>query len=111
MNDQPTPESNASLRATFATPVIECLLPNADTLNAELKRVILEREKGDKGTQHSNLGGWQSGWDMAEWGGDAFDEIQRAAHAVVIAGRFTRDRIRQAGPGQMDQQCLGQREP
>ena len=28
--------SNASLRTTFATPVIECLLPNADTLNAEL---------------------------------------------------------------------------
>ena len=83
MNDQPTRETNASLRTTFATPVIECLLPNADTLNAELKRVILEREKGDKGTQHSNLGGWQSGWDMAKWGGDAFDEIQRAAHAVA----------------------------
>ena len=83
MNDQPTLEANASLRTTFATPVIECLLPNADTLNAELKRVILEREKGDKGTQHSNLGGWQSGWDMAQWGGDAFNEIQRAAHAVA----------------------------
>ena len=83
MNDQPTLEANGSLRAIFATPVIECPLPNADALNVELKRVILEREKGDKGTQHSNLGGWQSGWDMAQWGGDAFNEIQRAAHAVA----------------------------
>ena len=74
MKDQPTLEANASLRAIFSTPVIECPLPNADALNAELKRVILEREKGDKGTQHSNLGGWQSRWDMAKWGGDAFDD-------------------------------------
>ena len=91
MNDQPTLEANASLRAIFSTPVIECPLPNADALNAELKRVILEREKGDKGTQHSNLGGWQSRWDMAKWGGDAFDEIHRAAHAV--ASQATCDRI------------------
>ena len=83
MTDQPIRGTNASLRAIFATPVIEYPLPNADALNAELKRVILEREKGDKGTQHSNLGGWQSGWDMAQWGGDAFNEIQRAAHAVA----------------------------
>ena len=48
MNDQPTRESNASLRTTFATPVIECLLPNADTLNAELKRASLNAKKATK---------------------------------------------------------------
>ena len=28
-----------------------------------------EREKSHPGTEHSNLGGWQSEWDMDRWGG------------------------------------------
>lgn len=91
MNELSKHDANASLRAIFATPVIECPLPTADALNAELKRVILERAKSDKGTQHSNLGGWQSGWDMDQWGGEAFHEIMRAAHAV--ATQATCDRM------------------
>ena len=91
MNESPNREANASLRAIFATPVIECTLPNTDALNAELKRVILEREKGDRGTQHSNLGGWQSGWDMDQWGGDAFHEVRQAAYA--LASQVTSDRM------------------
>ena len=71
--------------------------------------MILEREKGDKGTQHSNLGGWQSEWDMAKWGGDAFDEIHRACACRRVASDMRPHG--QTGSGQMDQQCLGQREP
>ena len=41
-------------------------LPDAALLNGELKRIILERERHDHGVQHSNLGGWQSGWDFEE---------------------------------------------
>ena len=40
-----------------------------EAVNAELKRVILERERKDEGVQHSNLGGWQSSWDFESWGG------------------------------------------
>ena len=90
MNEPSKQDANASLRAIFATPVIECPLPTADALNAELKRVILEREKSDKGTQHSNLGGWQSGWDMDQWGGETFHEIMRAADAVATQGTCDR---------------------
>ena len=91
MNAPRKPETDASINAIFATPVIECPMPNAAALNAELKRIILDREKSDTGTEHSNLGGWQSSWDMDEWGGDAFQEVQRAAHAV--AARATCDRL------------------
>jgi hypothetical protein len=39
-------------------------VPEAASLNSELRCVIVEREKTHPTTQHSNLGGWQSSWDM-----------------------------------------------
>lgn len=90
MNDKPNREANASIRGIFPTPVIECVLPDADALNTELKQVILEREKSDNGTQHSNLGGWQSDWEMENWGGEAFKVVLDAVRAV--AGQATTDR-------------------
>ena len=33
------------------------------------RKVIDQRHKSHPGTQHSNLGGWQSSWDMDRWGG------------------------------------------
>lgn len=53
----------------FATPIVLIDLPDAPALNADLRRTILEREKSHPGTEHSNLGGWQSEWDMDRWGG------------------------------------------
>ena len=61
--------ASAKISGIFPTPIVECLIPEAAGLNAELKRLILEREKSDKGTQHSNLGGWQSDWELEIWGG------------------------------------------
>ena len=49
--------------------MVVATLPDAASLNAELKRFILERERRDQGVQHSNLGGWQSSWDFDDWGG------------------------------------------
>ena len=57
MNTPQKSEPDASIRAIFATPIIEFLMPDADALNSELKNVILNREKSNKGTEHSNLGG------------------------------------------------------
>jgi len=53
----------------FATPIVLIDLPDAASLSADLRRTILEREKSHPGTEHSNLGGWQSEWDMDRWGG------------------------------------------
>ncbi|MFM8682141.1 MAG: hypothetical protein ACKOGH_21485, partial [Alphaproteobacteria bacterium] len=53
----------------FATPVAATELPDAAALNRELRAAIAAREKSHPGEQHSNLGGWQSSWDMEQWGG------------------------------------------
>ena len=42
------------------------------------------------GTQHSNLGGWQSTWDMDRWGGAA--AIKLLAIGRNLANRYTTDR-------------------
>ena len=44
----------------FSTPVVISEVPDAAALNVELRKVIEQRHKTHPGTQHSNLGGWQS---------------------------------------------------
>ena len=83
-------EASAKISGIFPTPVVECMMPDAAALNAELKRLILEREKTDKGTQHSNLGGWQSDWEFETWGGAPVKTLLDAARAV--AAQVTCDR-------------------
>jgi uncharacterized protein (TIGR02466 family) len=67
----------------FATPVAVVEVPDAPALNGALKRVILDHEKTSPGTQHSNLGGWQSSWDMERWGGSAAGRLLEVARGVV----------------------------
>ena len=70
----------------FATPVVLSDLPDAAALNTELSAAIEARAKSHPGTQHSNLGGWQSEWDMDRWGG-------AAAIKLLAIGRNTADRV------------------
>lgn len=84
----------AEIRSYFATPVVVAMLPDAGELNAELRRVILERERADEGVQHSNLGGWQSSWDFEAWGGPAARRLLDAARE--LATRMTSDRAGKA---------------
>src|SRR5882724_4736687 len=74
----------------FATPLVILDVPDAATLNVELRRVIEQREKSHPSTQHSNLGGWQSSWDIDRWGGTA--AIRLLAIGRNVANRFTTDR-------------------
>ena len=53
----------------FSTPIVLTEIPDAPALSAALAEVIFAHEKTHPGTQHSNLGGWQSTWDMERWGG------------------------------------------
>jgi uncharacterized protein (TIGR02466 family) len=80
----------AEVRSYFATPVVVATLPDAEAVNRELKSVILERERGDAGVQHSNLGGWQSGWDFEAWGGPAARRVLDTGRD--LATRMTSDR-------------------
>ena len=78
------------IAALFPTPVVMMEVPDAAALNAELRAVITARQKTHEGTQHSNLGGWQSSWDMDRWGGAP--AIKLLAIGRNLAGRITTDR-------------------
>jgi uncharacterized protein (TIGR02466 family) len=84
----------AEIRSYFATPVVIATLADADELNAELKRIILQYEREHHSLHHSNLGGWQSSWDFETWGGPPAKRLLDAARE--LATRLTSDR---AGKG------------
>src|SRR5246127_5272169 len=81
---------NFAIAPLFPTPVVTMDVPDAAALNAELRAVITARQKTHAGTQHSNLGGWQSSWDMDRWGGAP--AIKLLAIGRNLAGRVTTDR-------------------
>ena len=67
----------------FPTPVLIAPMPDADELNAELKRIILAREEVTESMERSNRGGWQSSWDLHEWGGAPVEHVLTHARAIV----------------------------
>lgn len=91
--------SNTSpeVRSLFSTPIVVHDVPDAASLNGELRRVIVERAETHPTTHHSNVGGWQSSWDMEKWGGAG--AIKLLAIGRNLANRFTLDRDGHAGRG------------
>ena len=68
----------------FPTPVVVATVPDAEALNAELKRLILAQEEANPSSiERSNRGGWQSSWDMHEWGGEPMQRLLAYARALV----------------------------
>jgi uncharacterized protein (TIGR02466 family) len=67
----------------FATPVLKASPPNADELNPQLLEVIAAQRKKHPGIERSNLGGWHSDTDMANWGGEASRELANFAVNTV----------------------------
>ncbi|MBT7761011.1 MAG: hypothetical protein HN732_27000, partial [Rhodospirillaceae bacterium] len=83
-------ELNIQGHGLFPTPVVQADLPYATRINEDLRAVIEARMVSHPSTAHSNLGGWQSSWDLADWGGAAAHEVLE--HAKTVAGRMTCDR-------------------
>jgi uncharacterized protein (TIGR02466 family) len=77
----------------FPTPLVIATMPDAEMLNAELKRLILAREAVGASVQRSNQGGWQSSWDLHEWGGAPVQKVLSFGRAT--ANQFTVDRAGQ----------------
>jgi uncharacterized protein (TIGR02466 family) len=73
----------------FATPLVVFDVPDAMALNDELRRAIGERVRTHPSAHKSNMGGWQSSWDMDRWGGPA--AIKLLAYARNLANRMTTD--------------------
>ncbi len=84
---------NVEVTPLFATPVLRFFVPEAGVVNPALRQTILKREQTHPSTQHSNQGGYQSSWDMDQWGGEAVQRI--LAHARNLADRLTADRTGQ----------------
>src|SRR5687768_341994 len=74
----------------FPTPLVLATMPDAAALNAELKRLILAREAESESVQRSNHGGWQSSWDLHQWGGAPMQKV--LAFGLAVAEEITVDR-------------------
>ncbi len=85
-NDKP--ETN--IFSLFPTPVIASPVPDAEALNKKLTAVIEARMAVQPSNDHSNFGGWQSSWDMADWGGAAAAQLLQ--HVRSVADTMTCDR-------------------
>jgi uncharacterized protein (TIGR02466 family) len=79
-----------SVNHIFPTPIVRAELADHEALNAALLKSIAERRATQESTSHSNLGGWQSSWDMDRWGGPAFVALVRAAMQIVTRMTATR---------------------
>ena len=75
--------SGFETRNMFATPVILAPLAEAEALNAALLPPILQHAAASPGVVRSNLGGWQSSDDFAEWSGAAGARLLQAAVALA----------------------------
>lgn len=85
------PNLQLDVQPMFATPVAITMHPEAGRLCSALKKIILDQEKSVPSTQHSNLGGWQSTWDMDTWGGQPTKELVETTKAVANTLTARRD--------------------
>ena len=83
MSADDSPTLQIELLNLFPTPVFYATIPDAEALNAELKRIILAREQASESVERSNRGGWQSSWDMHEWGGVPIQKVLNYTRALV----------------------------
>jgi uncharacterized protein (TIGR02466 family) len=77
----------------FSTPLVIATMPDAAALNAELKALVLAREASSASVERSNHGGWQSTWDLHQWGGAPMQKV--LAFGRSIAEQVTVDRAGQ----------------
>lgn len=74
----------------FGTPVIIEEIEDAETVNAELEKLIAERRKVDGGVNRSNKGGgWHSTQDFPLWSGEVGRELIRKIGALARAHTST----------------------
>jgi uncharacterized protein (TIGR02466 family) len=77
---------NGRIENLFPCPLFSHVFKNVDSLNAELRDLILEREQTTPSVAKSNMGGWQSDVDLLTWGGTAVATLARyLASAVEVA--------------------------
>ena len=96
MSSADTPRTKIDVQPLFATPVAFAPLPNGQAINTRLRETILTRSETHPSAAHSNLGGWQSSWDLPEWGGE--ETTLLLSFVRQLADKFTADRAGQPAP-------------
>jgi uncharacterized protein (TIGR02466 family) len=51
----------------YPTPIGRFMAPDAEPVNRELKRLILEKERAQPSSDYANVGGWHSRADLLDW--------------------------------------------
>ncbi len=77
------PPPDLTVLKLFPTPVLIATMPDAEALNAELRSIILAREQVSESVERSNRGGWQSSWDLHQWGGTPMQKVLAFARTIV----------------------------
>ena len=78
--------SKGQLEYVFSTPIFSHVLKDAETLNAQLRDLILEMESWGPGVARSNQGGWQSAPDFFRSDRQPIASLERyIGHAINIA--------------------------
>lgn len=96
MSSADTQSIQIEIESLFATPVAITPMPDAENINAGLRKTILDRAENHPSTSHSNLGGWQSTTDLAEWGG--LESGYLLTFVQQMADRLTVDRVGNPAP-------------
>lgn len=60
-------ELNKGISLNWGTPLQVLNMPGSESVNAQLKALILERKRSSEGITKSNLGGWHSTDDLLTW--------------------------------------------
>ena len=87
---------SAQVLGLFDTPVVVDELPNAAAFNSALKPLILARRAERPGVKISNIGGWQSEHDVADWGGEPLQHLLR--HVFALADAHSVDIVSPGAP-------------
>jgi uncharacterized protein (TIGR02466 family) len=74
---------HAQLEYIFPTPIFRYVLRDADALNAQLRGIILERERTTPSVSKSNQGGWQSRADFFQSDQPAIAALARLVTTAV----------------------------
>jgi uncharacterized protein (TIGR02466 family) len=84
-----TGRSQAQAASLFETPLIIDQVTDPETLNALLRDAIIEQMGATEGLAISNIGGWHSGTNMLDWGGEPANQL--CSKIVDAVDRFTVD--------------------
>lgn len=92
-------ELEGGITLAFTTPILQWVAPDAAAVNPGLRRLILEREAGQRGVAVSNVGGWQSPTDLLDWPAPEIGALRGWIVAALKRMTALAPALRNAPPG------------